>query len=251
MTLLRLLVLGALFGTMAIRADGQAASGKVTAESDGAALDAVSVTLLLGTNETVRRTVTDEHGAYLLVAPRAGAYRVVAEHLGYQRLESPLVSIADSQTVTIDFELPSDPFEIEGVEVEVRRSEELDRRIRQYGVRFDQIGRRFVPRSEIEARPNALNIGQVLQWQNMAGITVEWSNAPPRLCVRAVRLRARCALLVFDGAIVNGDFATSIPPDLLEAVVVLTPVEATLTYGTAGGAGAVLMFTRRIGGPER
>jgi hypothetical protein len=249
MTPHRLLVLGALFGTMTIRADGQTVSGRVTAESDGAALGSVSVALLLGIDETVRRTVTDEHGVYLLLAPRAGAYRVVAHHLGYHRLESPFVSVADSQTVTIDFELPSDPFEIEGVEVEVQRREELGRRVAQYGVAVDQIGRRFVPRSEIEARPTAINIGQVLQWQNMAGITIDWSNVPPRLCVRAVRLRARCALTLVDGAIIDGEFAVSVPLEVLEAIVILTPVEATLSFGTAGGAGAVLLFTQAsVGG---
>jgi len=243
------MLLGALFGTMAIRADGQAVSGRVTAESGGAALGAVAVTLLLGMDEAVRRTVTDEHGAYLLLAPRAGDYRVVAQHLGYHRLESPLFSVADSQTVTIDFELPSDPFEIRGVEVEVRRREELERRVAQYGVRFDQIGRRFVPRSEIEARPAALNIGQVLQWQHLAGVTIDWSNSPPRLCVGVVRLRARCALTVLDGAIMANEFAASIPLEVLEAVVILTPIEATLSFGTVGGAGAVLMFTRAsVGG---
>lgn len=34
-----------------------------------------------------------------------------------------------------------------------------------------------------------------------------------------------------------------IPPMSLESIVLLSPQEATLSYGTAGGSGAVLLFS--------
>lgn len=228
---------------MATSVGGQTVTGRVTADTDGAALRGVSVLLIRGADEIATRVLTDETGLYRMSAP-AGDYRVVADHLGYQRLESPLMKVAIDQTVTIDFELPIDPVEVEGVKVEVERREELRRRVALYGVDIQRIGSRFVPRGEIERRGTALNIGEVLQWQNWAGVRVEFSNTPPSLCVQFTRGRARCALTVLDGAVVDDEFAASIPPEMLEAVILLTPMEATLSFGTGGGGGAVLLFTR-------
>jgi len=39
--------------------------------------------------------------------------------------------------------------------------------------------------------------------------------------------------------------AEGLGPSSLEAVVLLTPVEATQIYGTLGADGAVLLYTRR------
>ena len=241
--ILRLIFASALCTTLTTGVGAQTVVGRVIADTDGTPLRSVSVSLLLESNDPVGRTLTDDEGRFVLGAPSPGTYRVVADHLGYRRLESPLVTVGSDQTMTIDFELPIDPIEVEGIQVEVQRREELKRRIAQYGVSMDHVGSRFVPRSEIERRPTALNIGQVLQWQNLAGITVEWSKVPPALCVKVTRLRASCALMVLDGNIVPEEFAASIPMEMLEAVLILTPAEATLSYGT-DGAGAVLLFTR-------
>ena len=240
----RSILFGVLCAAFASSADAQIVSGRVTAEATGTPLGAVSVSLLLESYSTVRRTITDQEGRYVLEAPVAGDYRVVADHLGYRRLESPLATVAANRTVTIDFELPIDPIEVEGLEVEVRQSEALRRHLTHYGVVPEQLGGRFVPRSEIEKRPMAQNVGEVLQWQNLAGIRVVWSNAPPSLCVRVTRGRNGCALTALDGVLVDDEFAASIPPESLEAVVILRPAEAALSFGTIGSVGAVLLFTR-------
>lgn len=240
----RLLFTSILCAFLATGVGAQTVVGRVIADTDGTPLRSVAVTLLGESNDQAGRTLTDEDGRFVLRAPSPGIYRVVADHLGYRRLESPLATLGSDQTMTIDFELPIDPIEVEGIEVAVQRREELKRRIAQYGVSMEHVGNRFVPRSEIERRPTALNVGQVLQWQNLAGITIEWSNGVrPTLCVKVTRLRASCALLVLDGNVVSEEFAASIPLEMLEAVLILTPVEATLSYGT-DGAGAVLLFTR-------
>lgn len=178
-----LVLLGVLCAAIATRADAQVVSGRVTEEASDSVLQAVSVTLLLRSNEVVVRTLTDGRGRYVLVAPGPGEYRIVADHLGYRRLESPLARIATDQAVTIDFELPIDPVEVEGIEVEVQRLEELKQRVGQYGVALDHLGSRYVPRSEIEKRPTVQSIGGILQWQNWAGVRVLWSDSPPGLCV--------------------------------------------------------------------
>jgi len=240
----RLFLASALCALLANGVGAQTVAGRVIADTDGIPLRNVSVSLLLESGDAVGRTLTDDEGRFVLQAPTPGVYRVVADHLGYRRLESPLATVGPDQMMTIDFELPIDPIEVEGIGVEVQRRAELKRRIAQYGVSMDHVGARFIPRSEIERRPTALNIGQVLQWQNLAGVTIEWSNSvPPALCVKVTRLRASCATVVLDGNVVSEEFAASIPLEMLEAVLILTPVEATLSYGTDGD-GAVLLFTR-------
>lgn len=223
--------------------EAQTVTGRVTADLDGVALRGVSVLLVSESNESVRRVSTDESGTYVLRAA-ASSYRVVADHLGYERLESPLFTLTDDQTVNIDFELPMDPVEVEGIRVEVEQREELRRRVNQYGVNVDNIGARYVARDAIMRRATATHLGQILVWQNLAGIRIRYNETPPSICVQAVRGRVRCALTVLDGQVIDDEFAASIPPEMLEAIVVLTPVEATLSYGTDGGGGAVLLFTR-------
>ncbi len=239
-----LALLAVLSTALASSVGAQTITGRVTADSDGIPLRDVSVELLLASYDPVRRVATDDRGRYRIDAPVPGDYRVVADHLGYLRLESPLAAVRAGDTVTIDFELPVDPVELEGIEVEVDRLEQLRRRVTQYGVRLDHIGARFVRRSEIERRSPASNLGQVLQWQNVAGISVKWTNLPPSLCVQAVVGRDRCAIAVLDGSPIDHELAASMPLESLEAVVILTPEEATLSFGTDGGGGAVLLFTR-------
>ena len=241
---IRLIALGILTAAFASPTAGQVVLGHVTAETTGEPLGGVAVTLLLESSGSVRRTITDEEGLYELRAPAAGEYRVVADHLGYRRLESPLMEVGADRTISIDFELPIDPVEVEGIEVEVERREELQRRLAQYGVTPELLGGRLVPRSEMEKRPTALNVGEVLQWQNLAGIRVSYADAPPALCVRVARGRDGCALTVLDGVLVSEEFAASILPEHLEAVAILRPTEATLSYGTIGSVGAILLFTR-------
>lgn len=223
--------------------DAQTVTGRVTADADGAPLQNVSVLLLLDSDEIARSVATDGTGRYAITAS-SGNYKVVADLLGYERLESPLLALADGDTVTIDFELPVDPIEVEGIRVEVEQREALRRRVLQYGVRVDNVGARYVSREAIMRRETATNVGAILVWQNLAGVSVHYGDNPPSLCVQVVRGRVRCAITVLDGQIIDDEFAASMPPEVLEAVIILTPTEATMSFGTRGGGGAVLLFTR-------
>jgi hypothetical protein len=90
------------------------------------------------------------------------------------------------------------------------------------------------------------NAGEVISWQGLAGVYVPLGT----MCVTQQRGRTgaghgRCALIVLDAAIVPMRWAELIDHHDLEAIVVLDPTEATTFYGTAGGGGAVLLWTRR------
>lgn len=70
------------------------------------------------------------------------------------------------------------------------------------------------------------------------------------ICVRFRRANRgsgveRCAVLVIDDAVVTPHLVAALSPRDLEAIVVLNPTEAAQRFGSAGGAGAVLLYTSR------
>jgi hypothetical protein len=108
------------------------------------------------------------------------------------------------------------------------------------------LGQRFVPLEAIERRETADDFGQVLQWQSVPGMRVLRgldTGGPPTVCVILTRSRS-CAITVLDGHIVPSEVAGSTPVETLGGIVVLTPVEAATSFGTDGGNGAVLIFTK-------
>lgn len=225
------------------QAAAQAATGRVTDESTGEPVAGAMISLLDGSRDVVERVVSGPSGRYTIQAPDAGAFWITADFLGYRRLESPLLAMDDARTVTVDFELPVDPIELEGLAVEAERNEELRQRVRMWGVRPDDLGARWVGREQIERWQAAEDFGVALRSQGIAGIEVIRSldgHGMPGVCVR-IR-QGGCALVVWNGQPVSQVTAGLIPPMSLGAIVLLRPQEATLVYGTDGGNGAVLLF---------
>jgi len=119
------------------RATAQVATGRVTDESTGEPVVGAMISLLDGSRDVVERVVSGPEGQYAISAPEAGAFWLTADFLVYQRLESPRLAMEDARTVRVDFELPVDPIELEGLAVEAERNEELRQRLRMWGVRPD------------------------------------------------------------------------------------------------------------------
>ncbi|MDX1494153.1 MAG: carboxypeptidase-like regulatory domain-containing protein [Longimicrobiales bacterium] len=237
-----------LTASMALGLPGQAASqlatGRITDESTGEAVAGAMVTMLDASRDVVRRVVSGPAGQYTIQAPEPGEFWLTADFLGYQRLESPLLALGEASTVTVDFELPVDPIELEGLEVAAERDEELRQRVRMWGVRPDDLGPRWVDRKQIERWQAAEDFGVALRAQAIAGVEVIRSivgNGMPGVCV-SIR-NGGCALVVWTGQPGSQVTAGLIPPMSLGAVVLLRPQEATLIYGTDGGNGAVLLFS--------
>lgn len=227
----------------------QMVEGRISDEASRQPLAFADVRLLTVDERVAAVGVSDSAGRYRIGAPEPGSYRVQVDLIGYARLLSPLLALRTGRTVTADFELPADPIELEGLRVEADALERIRDDLRMYGVRLADLGERFVDRAAIERRWAARDFGQVLQWQSVPGMTVTRSDdfgtgRKPSVCVRLVADRARCALVILNGARVGLETAALVPPESLRAMAVLQPAEATLIYGTLGGGGAVLLFTR-------
>jgi hypothetical protein len=50
---------------------------------------------------------------------------------------------------------------------------------------------------------------------------------------------------VLNGVVIDPVEANQMDPEAIEAIAVLSPMDATTLYGTVGGSGAVLIWTRR------
>ena len=119
-----------------------------------------------------------------------------------------------------------------------------------------QLGNRWISREKIEAIPVKLDMGTIIERTSVVGTSVlRPENLTPGsddigLCVTFFRARTgvgwgRCALIVLNGIPIARPQALTIDPETIESMAVLQPVEATLFYGTLGGGGAVLVWTRR------
>lgn len=229
---------------------GQTVEGRITEEGTGRPVAGADVRLLDEGRETTTRVLSDVAGRYTVEVEEPGHYYLVVDMIGYQRLETPLLDLQRETTLRASFELPTDAIELEGLRVEADRLEEIRREAARFGVQIDHIGERFVGLDRIEQRMGSAdpNFGKVLQWQSipqMRVIDATDSGGPPRVCVILRLHRERCALTVLDGALVTPEAAAMIPLEVMQAIVVMEPEEATTFWGTDGGGGAVLIFTRR------
>lgn len=233
----------------ALVAIGQAAAaqtihGTLVDEGNGAPVTGGSV-VLLGTNGdgVGVHAVSDEAGRFTLAADRAGEYYLEIARLGYATYRTPLLALEPTGSVTIEFALRAIPIGIRGLDVTTERA--APRMLTPIGLREEDLGNRFIDRDDIDAVLMPGLAKDIIRWQNIAGV---WVQEPPSggtdsLCVQ-IRGSALCALTVLNGAVVSREIAGSLDPRSLEAIAVLRPNEAATLYGTVGGAGAVLMWSR-------
>ena len=235
----------------------QAVQGRITDESGTVPLNAAEISLLADDGTVAVVALSDSAGWYRISPREPGNYSLQVDLLGYQRLVTPLLDLEGDRTMTADFEMPAAPIELEGFEVEAEAEQRMRDDIRMFGVDLDDLGERFVDRAAIEARPIARDFGHVLQYQSVPGLSIMRSddlapNAQPLRSSMCVVLQARsktttglvCAVIALDGTLITPEAATMIPVESLQGMALLTPVEATLTFGILGRGGAVLLFTR-------
>jgi len=211
---------------------------------------------LIGRNGAERvRTVSDSVGQFVLAPPEEGEYVLIADRFGYSEARSPLLALVMEGQTAIDVVMAPEPIGLEGLEISVEEaaSEELQR----MGLSANQLGNRWIGRQKIEAIPLKLDMGAILEKTNQMGIRVirpssdsGLGGADMGLCVAITRARTgggrgTCALIVLNGIPIPGVQALNIDPESIESMALLQPIEATTYFGTIGGSGALLVWTRR------
>lgn len=225
----------------------QRLTGRVLEEGREAPLPGVAVSLLNKAGSRRVGVITDSTGSFALDVPQPGEYLIEAVLYGYETTRSPLLALGPSQSAPLEVLLKPSPIGLAGLEVSVER--EADELLRNLGQSPTTLGRRWISRADIEKMPLPIGPLEVVRWRAIPGVFVRESFTPgtASLCVVFARRRG-CAPVYLNGVQTRPDIAQAMNPGDLEAIAILTPIEATTFFGTEAGNGAVLLWTRR-GGP--
>ncbi|NNF14908.1 MAG: hypothetical protein HKN72_16895 [Gemmatimonadetes bacterium] len=237
-------------------AHAQTIQGRVLDQENEQPVGGAIVTLLEPDGDERVRALADSVGRFLITPPESGEYYMVAERFGYFETRSPLIALGTEGTAALDLMLVPEPIGLEGLEVSVE--ERAEQELEQLGLTPRQLGNRWIGRERIEAIAVKLDMGAVLERTAQANIRIirpenlTLGSDPLGLCVSLQQARTAggmgtCALIVLDGVPISGVGAMDIDPNAIESIAILEPIEASTFYGTAGGSGAVLVWTRRGG----
>lgn len=235
-------------------APAQMIEGRVLDQENEQPIGGAIVSLVDADGDEHGRVLADSVGRFRILPSDAGEFYVVAERFGYYETRSPLFALSTEGLATLDLMLIPEPVGIEGLEVSVEELAEDE--LRQLGLTPAQLGNRWIDRHEIDRIPIKRDLGVILERTAQVGMQViRPENLAPGsddmgLCFSLQRARTgagmgTCAVIVLDGVPISGVAALNIDPGAVESMAILEPIEATTFYGTAGGSGAVLVWTRR------
>lgn len=248
----------AVVGTLAAPSavDAQTIEGRVLDQENEQPVGGAIVVLVEREGDERVRALADSVGRFRLTPPEPGEYYVVAERFGYFETRSPLIALRTEGTAALDLMLVPEPIGLEGLEVSVEELAEQELGL--LGLTPAQLGNRWIGRERIDAIAVKLDMGAILERTGQANIRIirpenlTLDSDPLGLCVSLQQARTAggmgtCALVVLDGIPITGVGAMDIDPNAIESIAILEPIEASTFYGTAGGSGAVLVWTRRGG----
>lgn len=202
------------------------------------------------------QAIADSLGRFRLTPPEDGEYIMEAVRLGYVTARTPLLALHRGGTAPLELTMVPRPIGLEGLEVSVEaRANEL---LRQIGLSEATLGRRWIPPQKIESIEMKRDLGSIVEWNQVPGTFVvrdeNTTSGSDRmgLCVTMQRTNSaeavrRCALVVLNGSLISREQAIMIDPESIEAMAILVPREAATLYGSMGGVGAVLIWTKRGG----
>jgi hypothetical protein len=190
------------------------------------------------------RTITDANGLFRIVSPTPGAYRLHAEHIGYQSAEQDLVMML-GDTLRLDFHLSTQAILLAPILVTASARPVGDRRVlagmEELYSRMNRMrDATFLTRDSI-ARYEAMGVGTGQMLLRSAGIfsdsqfTVRGCAVPPRYYV--------------DGAEIPADLTISIedmyPPGVLEAIEVHRGPRIPAELNRGFPCAVIVIWTRR------
>lgn len=229
----------------------QTIAGQVYEHPPDRPLAGVHVQLVQSDGSPVATTTSDANGRFTITAPAAGAWRISAEHVGFETVRSEEFRLAVGQEATVVVRMTVDPIPIEDPIVVVGESSNLHPDIQRFHERRRR-GERlgigyFLYGEDLERRGGARASDLV---RMIPGVTV---TSLPGRHDQVIRMRRGCIPAVYvDGSRIN-ETARS---ESLDAHVNLTSIESVEvyrgtqqpggTYFDQNGCGLVLIWTKRV-----
>lgn len=247
---LSLLALGSANGT------AQTESGEIRGRVYGGELSAPLAGAVVYVLETDWTAVTDSIGRFGFLDVPTGFYIVSVYHpemakLGLTEPPEGVVGVEEGRVSPIDFQVGSgleagsadNPYMLEPLTVvTTRRSTERRRR---EGARLDVVSREEIELLEMTAR----NVGDLIR--EIPGLRVR--DIGGSVCVQTRRSIARgggicpgmVPVFVDDARVWDaGSYLATLSPQLIERVEYLSAIIAGARYGSIGGRGVLLVYTR-------
>lgn len=214
--------------------EAQVVQGRVTDASNERVVPNAVLKLLDGEGVPRAAATSDSTGVFRLTAPAPGRYRVAAEQVGYETFTSrEFESSPAGDSVTIDIALRVAPVPIQGLEVS---SDRVNQRLRSFlGTSVGTLRVRPVRAPAIrDMAMRGMRLSDLVEAQRVPNLQVLPGRTGPCFQHR----RQGCLPVFLDGARLTRAPNSSLPLEMLGAVVILLPNELI-----AYPQGAVLLFT--------
>lgn len=189
------------------------------------------------------QTLSDPNGLFLLSGVPVGGQRLVLQHLSYGE-HTRRVAINEGETLRFEVRLSTQAIELAPLLVETLS--ELERRRITTGAQINEVEREDLD----EAGRTGQTLAELLRLRipgtsvrqgRLGGACVEFRGA------RSAGGTCRELTVFVDGVRIAdpGLFYTTIPPNDVERMELLSPAEAGARYGSISGNGVLLVETRR------
>lgn len=225
----------------------QAVTGVVIEEGRNTPVGGAFISLTDRSGSRRASTIADSLGVFRISPPEAGEYYIDVIRIGYMPLRSPLLALGTDGVASLELIMRPQAIGLEGLEVSVER--EAEALLAPFGLTPARLRNRWIGRDAIDRMTTPGFPKDVIRWQNISGLSIDEvdpsKEARPELCVRFLRRSRACALTVLNGAIVPRSAVFHLDTRDIEAIAILEPIDAATFYGTQGGGGAVLIWTRR------
>jgi len=207
-------------------------------------------------------TLSDENGRFLLGEVPLGRHVLRAEMLGRTSV-TDTVQIRPDRPIQMEIRLPPEALAIEGITVEVFSRGEMEIRTEGFtGATLDRV----TPEEMDVLRDKTYNIVDVIRQMGSPririteagpqgfplGFCMTWNRRRPSLRHELEGGGCQSMLIILDGLPIQGgpqippsSIILEMDPEEIEAVRVLSPIQAQFRYGLDGGNGALVIETRR------
>lgn len=208
--------------------------------SNRAYVPATLVTLLSASGDSAAAAVTDERARFVITPPSPGTYRLRAQRIGFDDVETAELALREGEEVSVEILLGADPIELDPLTVTSRRGG-FSGTLGSHRRRADWIQRtgigKVITRDQIAAQPRPYVTDY---FYTIAGMRVVGSGADARVVMRG------CAPSVYlDGVRATGFAINMVTPESVEGIEIYRSVsEVPAELRGVSGCGAIAVYTR-------